>query len=104
MRARVSTFTAPPDSIEEPLRLIRGQIVPGTREPAGPKAFLGLTDRVAGRTLIVTVAEDAGTLASSDELGTRLGELIAGDLGATVESVDDYEVSAFEAGPAPSLA
>lgn len=41
------------------------------------------------------MAEDAGALASSHELR----ELMAGDLGATVESVADYEVSAFEAGP-----
>jgi heme-degrading monooxygenase HmoA len=89
MYARVSTYHGETERLLEGFRR--------TTEPlsqlAGFERAYFLTDSAAGRAMTVTLWESEAAMASSADWANKAREHAAHDSGATVESVDSYEVS-----------
>ena len=96
MYARVTTFSGPPERLEEGLRLFRENVMPWMRDVTGFRGFLALVDRERGRSLGITLwaSEEA---ARDPQAGGTLRDEITESIGATLHSLDVYEVAVVEA-------
>ncbi len=94
MFARVSTIIGPPDRIDDAARSLREQAVPFARQLDGFKGAYWLADRRSGTVLGVTLWESEETMRTSGAVVEQRRAQSARDLGATVQSVEDYEVIA----------
>ena len=99
MHARVSTFQGPtnPEQIEEGLRYARENILPQARQMDGFKGVIGLLDRQSGKSLTVTLWESEQAMHASEEEANRLRQESTEATSETVEGVERYEVTFFEA-------
>ena len=91
MFARV-TVTTGQTSKEEVSRVIRDRILPAAEGLAGFKGGLWLLDEKGGRGLTITLFESEEALRASAEAADRLRKQAVGELGASISSVDSYEV------------
>ena len=57
MYARVTTFHAHPDKIDEANRIASESIVDAIKQQAGFKSFVTLADRTTGKAILITVFE-----------------------------------------------
>lgn len=101
MHARVSTFDIPKDKIDDDIALSRDQITRAVRELRGSRGVYYLVDRDRGRTMAVTLWEDAEAMRESEEAAARIREEGTAEEGGTIVSVERFEV-AFQ--PADVLA
>jgi heme-degrading monooxygenase HmoA len=89
MFARVSTYQGGTDRLLEGFRR--------TTEPLaqldGFERAYFLTDAAAGRAMTITVWESEAAMEASAEWASRAREHAAHDSGATVETIDSYEVA-----------
>jgi heme-degrading monooxygenase HmoA len=96
MFARVSTYQGETDRLLEGFRR--------TTEPLaqleGFERAYFLTDAVGGRAMTITVWESQAAMTASADWANRAREHAAHDSGATVESVDSYEVALTAEKPA----
>ena len=94
MFARVTTMQGSPDRIDEAARRLQEQAVPFTRQLSGVKGVHWLADRQTGKVLVVALWEsEEARRASEAQIEPRRKETAAA-LGATIQSVEDYEVIA----------
>ncbi len=97
MFARVTTFQGSLDRIEEGLRLFQENVIPWLRDATGFRGWLVLLDRERGRSLGITFWATEAAALDSDVSGGALRDEIAARIGATMESLDVYEVAVTEA-------
>lgn len=99
MFARVSTYHGPtdPDQIDEGLRYVRENILPQVQRMSGFKGVIGLLDRQSGKSLSVTLWESEEAMHASEEEANRVRREAAEASSETVEDVERYEVTFYEA-------
>ena len=85
-----------PEQNERGLEIVRDQLLPWLRDSTGFRGLLRLSDRVAAKTLVITLWADEESLRASAKAGSHLGELTAETVGTTRLALDDYEVSLFD--------
>ena len=94
MFARVSTLQGPPDRLDEAARMLQEEAVPFARQQPGFKAAYWLADRQTGKVLAVTLWESEGAMRASEAAIEQRRLQSAQRLGATIQSVERYEVIA----------
>ena len=94
MFARVATIQGSPGRIDEAARAYQEHAVPFLRQLSGFKGAYWLTNRQTGKTLGVALWESEEAMRASEiEIEPRRREA-AQAMGATIESIDEYEVIA----------
>ena len=93
MHARVTRFKGEPGRIDEGIRNIKENVVPGAKKLAGFKHGYWLLDRKTGEGFSVTVFESEADLQASEESAKKLRELAATS-GSQITGVERYEVVA----------
>lgn len=96
MYARVHTLQTTEEQFERGLKVVRDDLLPWARESSGFCGLIGLTDREAGRTLVITLWKDEESATASADAAVRLGELADAYSGATRVGIDSYEVTLFD--------
>ena len=92
MFARVSTYQGPPELIDEGIRIAEEQILPQARQLDGFKGVYALVDRQSGKQLTITLWESEEAMRASEQAANRLRSEDAEAAGATVLSVERFEV------------
>jgi hypothetical protein len=96
MFARLITLETTEEQHEEGLRLTQDELLPWARESTGFRGLIGLVDRAAGKTLVLTLWASEETLRESADAADRLSALGAATTGATRQAIEQYEVTLFE--------
>ena len=96
MRARVIVTDAPTEIIEAGAQMTRDVLVPASRAQEGYRGYVALYDRSSGRSLAITLWEDEGTEVASDDASRERREEAARAFGASIVSVDKYDVAIAE--------
>jgi heme-degrading monooxygenase HmoA len=94
MFARVSTLKGSPDRIDEAARMLQEQAVPFIRQLSGFQGAYWLADRQTGKVLTVALWESEETMRTSGAVVEQRRAQSARDFGATVQSVEEYQVIA----------
>jgi hypothetical protein len=94
--ARVTTFSGPPDRLEEGLRLFRENVMPWMRDVSGFRGFVALLDRDAERSLGITFWTSEEAARDPATSGGVLRPDVASGMGATLQTLDVYEVALVE--------
>jgi heme-degrading monooxygenase HmoA len=94
MFARVSTLRGRPERLDEAARVMQEEAVPFARQQPGFKAAYWLADRSTGTVLAVSLWESEEAMRASEAAVEPRRRQSAERLGATIESVEGYEVIA----------
>jgi hypothetical protein len=95
--ARVTTYEGSPGQLDEGLRIFREEVIPWLRDASGFRGWIVLVDRDEGRSLGITFWATEEAAADTDASGRSLREEVAATVGATMRSLDVYEVAVAEA-------
>jgi hypothetical protein len=93
MIARVTTFQAEGDALDEVARLYEGQVVPWLEAASGFGGMMILLDREGGRALALSFWADSEALEAAREAMERFRTLVATTVGTTNLGIDEYEVA-----------
>ena len=93
MHARVTRFKGEPGRIDEGIRNIKDNIVPGAKKLAGFKHGYWLLDRKTGAGFSLTVFESEADVQASEDAAKKLRDLAAA-VGNEITGVERYEVVA----------
>lgn len=96
MRARVIVTDAPEEVLDAGIQLTRDVLVPAARAQDGFRGYIALIDRSSRRSLAITLWEDEPTESASDEASRERREEAAKAFGASIVSVDKYDVPIVE--------
>ncbi len=94
MFARVSTMQGSPDQVDELARRFQEQAVPFARQFSGFKGAYCLANRQTGKSLVVALWESEEAMRTSEAEIEPRRKATAQAVGATVQSVESYEVIA----------
>lgn len=97
MHARVTTLEVPPDRMDDATRHVQEQVLPQLSQMEGFKGFIALGSRQSGKLQGVAFWESEEALRATDEAVVPVREGAAEAAGGTVASVEEFEVSVFEA-------
>ena len=92
MYARVTTFQAPPDRLEEGVRSFREEALPLLQGQPGFRTVYFLADRQQGRVLVIGLWESEEALRQSEQLVAERRTQAAQQAGAGTPTVEQYEV------------
>ena len=90
--ARFTSFSGPPEGIEEGLRTFREDLVDWFRDATGFRGWLALLDAPNGKSIGITLWATEADLADDVSSGAGLRNEIAAGLQTQVTSVEYYEV------------
>jgi hypothetical protein len=94
MWARVTEVQGDPAHLDDAIRVIEAQVLPLMRETPGTRGSYWLADRQSGRLLVVAFWETEEALRFSAEAIAHSRTETTQQVGATVQSVNEYEVVA----------
>ena len=94
MFARVTSMQGPPDQVDELARRFQEQAVPFARQLSGFKGVYWLANRQTGTVLGVALWESEEAMRASEAVVEQRRKETAQAMGATIESVEAYEVIA----------
>ena len=94
MFARVTTMQGPPERIDEAARGLEERAVPFVRQLSGFKGAYWLADRQTGKVLAVALWESEEAMRASEAQIEQRRRESAQAVGATIQSVEEYEVIA----------
>ena len=97
MHARVTTLEVPLDRVDDARRYVQEQVLPRLSQMDGFKGFVALDSRQSGKLQGVAFWESEQALRATDEAVVPVREVAAEAAGGTVASVEEFEVSVFEA-------
>ncbi len=97
MYARVTTLEVPPERMDDATRHVQEQVLPQLSQMEGFKGFIALGSRQSGKLQGVAFWESEEALRATDEAVVPVREGAAEASGGTVASVEEFEVSVFEA-------
>jgi hypothetical protein len=100
MFAIVTVLNTPPERAPENLRLLKEKVIPAAGKLPGYLGGLWLMDSERKRFIALTLYETEDALRHSEQPAERIRARTVADMGATIISVDKYEVVA-EAGRPP---
>ena len=89
MHARVSTYTGDGDALVQGFESVRGPL----EEMEGFTRAYFLVDRAGGRGMSITMWESEDALNESVERANQMREQATDQAGASIESVEHYEVA-----------
>jgi heme-degrading monooxygenase HmoA len=92
MHARVSTYDGDPDQLVQGFDSVRGAL--GDMDGFSKAYFL--VDRAGGRGMSITLWESEEALNASVERASQMREEATDQAGASIQSVDHYEVALTE--------
>jgi heme-degrading monooxygenase HmoA len=94
--ARMTTFRGSPDRIEEGVRLYRDQVIPWLRDATGFRGWVVLMDRENEKAIGLTFWATEQAALDGESSGGVLRDEVAASVGAIMESLELYEVTAVE--------
>ena len=94
MFARVTTLQGSPDRIDEAARGLQERAVPFVRQLSGFKGAYWLANRQTGKALAVGLWESEDAMRASEAQIEQSRRESAQAVGATIQSVEEYEVIA----------
>jgi hypothetical protein len=94
MHAIVTVMSTPPERAPENLRLLKERVIPAAAKLPGYLGGLWLMDQDRKRFIALTLYETADALGKSEQPAERIRARAVEDMGATIISVDKYEVVA----------
>ena len=94
MFARVTTVQGPVDRLDEGARMIQERVIPAARQQRGFRGGYWLADRQTGKVLAVVLWEDEEAVRASEAAMEQSRSQATQAVGATVQSVEVYEVIA----------
>ena len=94
MFARVTTVQGPPERLDEGARMIQERIIPAARQQRGFRGGYWLADRQTGKAIGVVLWEDEEAVRASEAAMEQSRSQATQAVGATVQSVEVYEVIA----------
>src|ERR671912_750456 len=97
MHTRVTTLEVPPDRMDEAKRHLQERVLPQLRQMEGFEGFVALGSSQSGKLQGVAFWESEEALRATDEAVVPVREGVAEASGGTVASVEEFEVSVFEA-------
>jgi hypothetical protein len=97
MYARVTTLEVPPERMDDATRHVQEQVLPQLSQMEGFKGFIALGSRQSGKLQGVAFWESEEMLRATDEAVVSVREGAAEASGGMVASVEEFEVSVFEA-------
>lgn len=93
MIARVTTFQASGEALDQVTEVYRAQVVPWLESAGGFGGMMILLDREAERALAITFWADAGALEGAREAMERFRTLVGSTVGTTNLGIEEYEVA-----------
>lgn len=94
MFARLTTIQGTPAKIEDAIRVVENDVIPGAKVLDGFKDGYWCVDRKTGKMLSLTLFETEKHLESSEAAASLLRKTASEKLGFDVKSVESYEVIA----------
>ncbi|MGQ0670870.1 MAG: hypothetical protein ACT4PO_14590 [Actinomycetota bacterium] len=94
MHARLTIATGPAERAKEARQLINDQAVPGVKQISGLSGAYFLQDESTGKVVALTLFETEADLVASREAAQRIRDATTSALGATVQSLEEFEVIA----------
>jgi heme-degrading monooxygenase HmoA len=94
--ARMTIFRGSPDRIEEGVRVYRDQVIPWLRDATGFRGWVVLIDRQNEKAIGLTFWATEQAALAGESSGGVLRDEVAASVGATMESLELYEVHAVE--------
>ena len=94
MFARVSTIQASADRVDEAARLIQEQVIPAMQQQRGYKGGYWMVNRRTGKALTVALWESDEAMRASAAAAEQSRSQATQAVGATIQSVEEYEVIA----------
>src|SRR5438093_12384009 len=92
MFARVSISQTPPDNVDLAIKVINEDVIPAAKKIPGFKGGYWLGDRMTGKGVVVTLFEDEAAMKESEEATKKIRSEAVSKIGATIVSIDRYEV------------
>lgn len=96
MFTRMTMFRGSPDRIEEGVRVYRDQVIPWLRDATGFRGWVVLLDRENEKAIGLTFWATEQAALDGESSGGVLRDEVAASVGATMESLELYEVHAVE--------
>ncbi len=94
MFARITTIQGTPAKLDEAIRLVENDVIPGAKVMEGFKGGYWCADRKSGIMLGLTLFETEKDLQSSEAAASQLRKTSTEKLGFEVKNVERYEVYA----------
>lgn len=94
MHARVTRMESPKDRIDEAVKYVREQLVPGATKQQGFRHGYWMMDRATGKAMAVVIFDSEASVKTTDEGSARTRAAAEQAIGGKVTSVDRYEVVA----------
>lgn len=94
MHARLTTVQGRPEQIDDALRLVENDVIPGTKIMPGFKNGFWLADRKSGKLLGITLFDSEKDVESSEPAASQLRKSVSEKLGAEIKDVERFEVIA----------
>lgn len=99
MHARVATYQGKPEKIEDGIRYIRDQALPAAKKISGFKGLYYFVDRKSGKGYSFALFESEEALRASEDAANKLRAEAAQAGGATIVSVERFEVPVYSEAP-----
>ena len=94
MFARLTIVQAPTERVDETVSVMKEEVIPRVTEIPGLKGGYWFVDRATGRGGSLTFFESPEALRASEEAAAKLRAQATGQVGASVVSVEQFEVVA----------
>ncbi|HLW15967.1 MAG TPA: hypothetical protein VKV69_01215 [Actinomycetota bacterium] len=94
MYARLTTVQGKPEKIDDAIRVIENDVIPGSKVLPGFKNGYWLADRKSGKLLGLTMFESEKDVEESEAAASKLRKSAAEKLGAEVKNVERFELIA----------
>ncbi|MGZ6496970.1 MAG: hypothetical protein ACXVD9_12720 [Actinomycetota bacterium] len=94
MFARLTTIQGKPEKLEDAIRVIENDVIPGSKNLPGFKNGYWLADRKSGKVLALTMFETEKHMESSETAASQLRKSSTEKLGAEVKNVERFELIA----------
>ena len=94
MFARLTTIQGTPAKIEDAIRVVENDVIPGAKALDGFKSGYWCADRSTGKMLSLTLFETEKDLQASETAMSQLRKSATEKLGFEVKNVERYEVIA----------
>jgi hypothetical protein len=92
----MTMFRGSPDRIEEGVRVYRDQVIPWLRDATGFRGWVVLIDRPNEKAIGLTFWATEQAALDGESSGGVLRDEVAASVGATMESLELFEVHAVE--------
>jgi len=94
MFARLTTIQGAPAKIDDAIRVVENDVIPGVKALDGFKNGYWCADRKSGKMLTLTLFETEQELQASEAAASQLRKTSTEKLGFEVKNVERYEVIA----------